>query len=236
MKTTNKVLLGALGLVIVAMVVVLIIIRGFVAGSVEVRELSAEEKELVEQEYDLAGFEGIRTKGVWEIDIDRGQEYSVRVKSSRYLSDRLEVRTEGNELVLDLAERTSINLGSHTLRATVVMPELKRLDTAGGTSITLAGFVEEELAVAARGASSLHVTDSSFQDVVLEIEGAGDIDMRDAETQNAEVHVSGAGSVKLTMTGGRLTGSLEGAASVDYYGTVSEESVSTKGVSSVRAR
>jgi hypothetical protein len=38
------------------------------------------------------------------------------------------------------------------------------------------------------------------------------------------------------MAGGRLTGDMSGAASLEYYGTVSEESVDTSGMVNVRRR
>jgi hypothetical protein len=48
--------------------------------------------------------------------------------------------------------------------------------------------------------------------------------------------VSGAGNVKLRMAGGRLTGDVSGAANLEYYGPVSEQSVQQSGFVNVRRR
>ena len=66
---------------------------------------------------------------------------------------------------------------------------------------------------------------SRFDALMLDMSGAGNVDLGDVPVTDAEVDISGAGKVALRMAGGRLTGDISGAENLEYYGTVSEESV-----------
>jgi hypothetical protein len=77
---------------------------------------------------------------------------------------------------------------------------------------------------------------SRFDELSLDMSGAASVELGEVAVRDAEVDTSGAGSVTLLMAGGRLTGDMSGAASLEYYGTVSEESVDTSGMVNVRRR
>ena len=64
--------------------------------------------------------------------------------------------------------------------------------------------------------------------------GAGSVDLDDVATTDAEVTASGATNVRLRMAGGRLTGHMSGAGNLVYFGTVSEQSVSSSGMVNIR--
>jgi hypothetical protein len=71
---------------------------------------------------------------------------------------------------------------------------------------------------------------------MLDLSGVGNADLADVTVTDADVDVSGAGNVKLRMAGGRLTGGVSGAANLEYYGPVSEQSVQQSGFVNVRRR
>ncbi len=68
------------------------------------------------------------------------------------------------------------------------------------------------------------------------VSGAGNIDLGGVPVTNADIRVSGAGNIDLNMAGGKLTGSMSGAGSLDYVGTVSEQNVSSSGVVNIKRR
>ena len=72
--------------------------------------------------------------------------------------------------------------------------------------------------------------------LILDKSGVGNLDLGDVTVTNAEVDVSGAGSVTLRMGGGRLSGDMSGFGNLEYYGTVSEQTVESSGFVNVRRR
>jgi len=86
------------------------------------------------------------------------------------------------------------------------------------------------------GAIDLTGAASRFDALTLYLSGTGSVNLADVPVTDANVDISGATSVTLRMTGGRLTGNLSGTANLEYFGTVSEESVEKSGFVNVRRR
>jgi hypothetical protein len=93
---------------------------------------------LVTTQVDESGFTGVKAADSWELTILHGDTYSVSVITDDNLADRLDVVVEGHTLVLRLKpEGMTRNV---TLRATVVMPRLARLDLADDARSSVTGF------------------------------------------------------------------------------------------------
>jgi hypothetical protein len=122
------------------------------------------------------------------------------------------------------------------LQATITMPALESVHISGASMLAFSGFAGRALSVELSGAGQLRGNASRFDRLDLDMSGAAAIDLSDVVVTDAEVDISGAGSVKLQMAGGRLTGDLSGAASLEYSGTVSEERVDKSGFVNVRRR
>ncbi len=87
-----------------------------------------------------------------------------------------------------------------------------------------------------QGGSSLRLEDGSYSSLDIEADGGIMIDAETLSVKDARVELNGAGSISLSMNGGELGGSLNGAATLFYSGEVSSESVLTSGVSAVKKK
>jgi hypothetical protein len=171
------------------------------------------------------------------VTVQRGDAWRVEVAAPTELFEMLRVRVEGGVLDLDLDGWWFGDFDEdERLEATITMPALESLDLSGTSRVSFSGFDGSELTLDLSGAGALTGTASRFDTLTVDQSGAGSVDLADVPVTNANVDMSGAGSLTLRMAGGRLIGDMSGAASLDYFGTVSEETIDKSGAVNVRRR
>ncbi len=228
MRNSQRAVLGALGLVVAVMVGVAAWVR-LVADPTP--QLSGQR---TSRSYDYTGFDGVEVSGQWAVTIERGDAWRVAIEVPAELVDEVEVELDADELSLSY-DGGWFRDGT-VLEATITMPALESLDLFGSTTASFSGFEGGTLSVDVSGGIELRGAASRFDTLTLESMGASNVDFSDAPVTNADVDISGAGTVTLRMAGGRLTGDMLGAGTLEYYGTVSEESVEKTGFVNVRPR
>lgn len=188
--------------------------------------------------YDYADFDEVDIEGQWQVTIERGDAWSVGVEAPAELADDLRVRVDDGVLRLDYERRWRFAEfdDEGTLQATITMPALESLDLSGASVVRFSGFEGESLSLDVSGAADIQGTASRFDELDLDASGALSVELGDVTVTDADVDVSGAGSITLRMAGGRLTGDLSGTASLEYYGTVSEERLDRSGFVNVQRR
>lgn len=188
--------------------------------------------------YDFANFRGVDISGQWRVTVERGDAWRVAVEAPAELIDRLRVGVEGDALELGYEGRGWFGDfdGDNGLEATVTMPALESLEISGTSLVRFSGFEGSSLSLDVSGAGEIRGASSRFDALTLDASGTVNVELGDVPVTDARVDLSGAGNVTLRMSGGRLTGDLSGAANLEYYGTVSEESVDRSGFVNVRRR
>lgn len=181
---------------------------------------------------DLRDFTGIYTAGGWTVNVSAGEVHSVRVDGSEKALEQVEVFQRGDTLHLEL--KSGIRSVTGKLTATVVVPDLERLEADGGVSINLTGFNLDSLEVEVDGAASLTARDGSIGDLSLDSAGAASFDFSRIKVKNAEVEMDGASDLDIWMDGGDLTGVLRGVGNVSFSGDVADESIRVEGLGRVR--
>jgi hypothetical protein len=241
MRKSQIIVLSALG------VVALLIVGGIVGARLISAQLASGEYSeesprprrsgpVASVSRDLSGFDRIDARGMWEIDIQRGDAWNVVLAYSENAEDRLDVRVENGRLILEDDHRGWSWFGggdSETVEATITMPALEAIELAGASELTLSGFSGDQLDITASGANEIDASNGSFRELHLIVSGAGEVDLDEISVDDARVVLSGAGDIKLNMNGGVLAGSVSGAGHVSYRGTVREENIVTSGFSSV---
>jgi hypothetical protein len=230
MRNSQRVVVGVIGAIAALIVVTGVWVR---ATAPEIPELSGER---TTRTYDLTNFDGVGVSGQWQVTIERGDAWRVAVEAPTELFEMLSVRVEGDALDLGLDRWFGDFDDDERLEATITMPALESLDLSGASQVSFSGFDGSALSLDLSGASQLTGTASRFVTLTIDQSGAGKVDFADVTVTNASVDMSGAGNVTLRMAGGTLTGDMSGAGSLEYFGTVSEESVDTSGVANVRRR
>ena len=108
------------------------------------------------------------------------------------------------------------------------------MDLSGSGDLNVKEFTADNMEVRAVGSGSVRASNSRVQQLDLGMNGSGSVDFEDLLAVNARVNLVGAGDVLLTMDGGRLEGTLNGSGEIEWYGTVSEESIEKNGAGRVK--
>ena len=110
------------------------------------------------------------------------------------------------------------------------MPVLESLDIVGRRQLVVSRASRaRRLSLDLSGAAEIRGAASRFDALTLDMSGAGNADLGDVPVTDADVDLQRRGNVTLRMAGGRLTGDMSGASNLEYYGTVSEQSVDKSG-------
>jgi hypothetical protein len=223
MKTSQRVLLAALGAVLLVTIAVATWLRFGVAQS---PELTGAQTSLSPA---LTGFDAIASSGQWRLTVTRGDDWRVRLDVPAELAQYIESRVVDGRLELGLKPGVWLRGFEGRMSADIVLPRLRSLALSGAATLDLTGFEGTRLEIGASGASKIGGHASRFDALVLTISGAVAVDLDDVTFTDADVRASGASNIKLRMAGGKLTGSMSGAGHLTYYGTVSEQGIRTSG-------
>ena len=236
MKTSQKALLSMAG--VLAGIIVVTAVAGRVALSRS--HVAVAEGERVSGVLKLDGFREVEVAGAWRVTLTRGDAWRVELPHAGETPGRVRAYILGERLRLGRATfvregwRFAFGEEDGSLRRVdIVMPELAALELKGGARVSLSGFRGDRLDIDIAGAVRLEGRDGRYGTLELHAAGASDIDLRGIVVTDAEVDLKGASHVVLTMDGGALSGSSAGAGSLQYYGSVSEESVDATGITRI---
>jgi len=235
MKKSRTVLLSAAGALVGAIIIVAAMGRFGLSrldpNAVDSRGRSGTASgPTVAQTYDLQGFRALDVEGAWRVSVSQGDEWQVRVDDPEGLEDEVEVTARGGELRLGRNRSGWWRRGDTPITADIVMPELVRLSSAGAIHLELSGFEGPRLELDIAGAVHLNGNAGAYDEINLSVAGASQIDLQGIVVTDARIDLAGASDITLTMNGGILSGSLAGAGSVDYYGSVAEQRVEIAGI------
>ena len=181
----------------------------------------------------LRGFDGVEVTGRWQVNVSRGDDWRVDLSYPEDLEDRIKVRLRGDRLWLEFKSGAPWNEPGLPVSADIVMPELEEVEVRGAAMVEVSGFRGRRLEIDIAGAARIEGRDGRYDELELSVAGASDIDLRGIAVTDAEIDLAGASNITLTMDGGALSGSMAGAGSIEYYGSVSSESVHVAGAARV---
>ena len=236
MRKSQKTLLTAGGIIAGAILLVAVLVR--VALS-QVETVKVDFQPMVMPSADLVGFDEIVAGGAWKLKLVQGDHWEVEVNPVDANPnvdplDNLEVSVRDGQLRLQ--QRSSFKWWreeNSELEAIILMPALKYLRLSGAVEAEMSGFEGQQLDLKMAGAIDLDGEQGRYEKLVVDGAGAIDLDFRDILVTDANVDLAGASQLTLTMNGGALTGSIAGAGSIDYYGTVSMQEINISGAGEV---
>ena len=182
---------------------------------------------------ELRGFREIEVAGNWQVNVSRGDDWQMDLSYPGGFEDRVEVHVVGDRLRLGIQSDSWWDEPDFFPFADIVMPELEEVDVKGSAKLDFVGFRGRRLEIDIAGASQLTGRDGQFDALELSVAGASHIDLSGIEVTDANLDLAGASKVTLTMNGGALSGFIAGAGSVQYYGSVSAETVQIAGFARV---
>ena len=166
--------------------------------------------DVIRQERQVRGFNGISVEGVADVNIQPGEDYKVVVITDENLQHRVITETRNN--VLNISIKSKKGFRSTRLTVNIHLPELKSLDLSGVGNVTIA--------------------DGSATDLAIFLSGVGEINAQNYRIENVTIHHSGVGDMKIWATHS-LEGTLSGVGNILYKGNPTVN-VKVSGVGKVR--
>ena len=158
---------------------------------------------VVDQASDLAGFTAIDAGSGFSVDAQRGESFSILLRTDDNVLPHVRVLLEGERLVLSL--EPGFSTWPTVLHASVTMPDLRGIGLSGGSVATVAAGFETvgTFAAALSGGSRLSLTSLSCAALRADLSGGSDID--------GAITCPG-GAAELALSGGSRVRALSGEA------------------------
>jgi hypothetical protein len=235
MKNSNKLLWFAVGSLFGGVLVCLVILKLAVPDRADQAEAAmprTKDATPVTRVYDLKYFSAVQSSGQWQLQLDQGDTYRVKVEMPAYLEPGVMVAKERDVLRLTLAPGWRLEGGE--LKAYITLPKLQGLRLSGAVTARLLGFDTERLKIKASGATRISGEDNRVYYLSVKGSGAVAMDFRGNPVNFAEIDLSGSSEIGLTMAGGDLKGRISGSGQVSYDGEIRDQEVEIRGSGSVK--
>lgn len=190
---------------------------------------------MVTQNAGLSNFNSLNISQSFNVDVTKGESYSVVYTIDDNLIEYLDIYVSANELYIGLD--SDYNYRDITIEAEITCPDITRLELSGASRADINDFsfthdFTFELSGASNfsgdiecsnlygeisGASMVELTGRG-NNLNLEISGASILRFRNFWGNNASIEMSGASQVYLNVVG-RINAYLSGASILYYYGT-----------------
>ena len=189
------------------------------------------------KDYAIVDFDRLEIGSAFNIEVEQGNAFSVKVKGDRRNIDDLNVYKNGNTLVVEFDDDDANR--HHDTYISIIMPSLKGANFSGGSVSKILDFESEEdldlflsdasisqldvnyrkIDAVVAGASNL-VLFGSGDEFNAEISGASTFKAFDYPVREAMIDISGASEGKIAVTE-ELKVTAGGASSVLYRGNPS---------------
>ncbi len=205
---------------------------------------------LVTKDLSVRDFSEVEVDSSFKVEITRSESFAVAVTADDNVIDMVDVTQSGQTLRIGLKPGSYNNA---TYRASISMPDLKRLEMAGASIGTLTGFRPRVLDLDLSGASqltgrleggqiNLAVREASLANlggsadvVALTASGASHASLGDLAASTGRASLREASTATVNVED-KLDVDLRGASNLYYVGNPSLESVSSVEGSSLRHR
>lgn len=238
MKRSNIMLLGALIVIIISLLALIIYFRVSFDkynllennGNITVEPTGVLETRTL----DYDNFDSLYFESVWDVLVHEGDNSQVKISADSALFDELKIEQKGE--TLHFSDKRFVKGGSgrdYNYQVEITMPDLDLIEFTGMGNVLLKDFNLDEVHIVNSGASNIGAENVSIEKLNLIIAGAASVEFSRINIQNCYLDINGAANIELNLTGGELTGQVNGAASVVYTGNVSSEIVQVSGIGSL---
>jgi hypothetical protein len=178
---------------------------------------------LVSRSFDLDGFSRIDANNGAQVEVTRGDAFSVDVEVDDNVASKLDLSVAGSTLRIRLETNGQINV---TLRVKVTMPELTGVTLNGGSTLhgELAG---EDLSVNLNGGTQATLTGTAGR-VTIDVNGGSRALLGDLAAGDVQLTANGGASIEINASG-RVSGQANGGARVTVTGSPTSVDVDTNG-------
>ena len=170
-----------------------------------------------EEEYSIAGFDRVEAGNSFDITIEQGDTYSVKVNGDRRNIADLDVKNIDGTLRIKFQKGDRIDYRQYTTYVTITMPGLSGLNFSGSVNSRVSGFNSTyDMDIELSGASEVEITGTAG-DLAAELSGSSTLRGFGFETETATVDASGASKVEISASQ-ELNAKASGASKIRYRG------------------
>ncbi|MEL6559792.1 MAG: PspC domain-containing protein [Bacteroidota bacterium] len=173
-------------------------------------------------DYDLKNFTSIEANGLFEIEIQQGNSYSVTIKGPDRSIRKSDIYTSGSSLILDYNKGKtwfSRYKKSDKIGAVITVPQLDGIDLSGASKVYLRSFKANNMTIDLSGASYLE-GELDVTDVVVDLSGASSVTLR-GKALDLKADLGGASSLTADkLITDTVDIDTEGASKARVYGNV----------------
>ena len=191
--------------------------------------------------FNCKNFTGLDLSGVVEVNLVKSDSYKVEVTLPSVLQEYLMVYESNGVLKIgwnkQIPSKLQKRLGSWTCKAEIAMPELRKVEMSGATSLRCDDTFElgrGELSLELSGASHIKTLNANAGKLDAEISGASSCVMYGSYLE-AELDLSGATKTSLDGDYGKVEIDASGACEVNLKGTIGTLEIDASGASNVKA-
>lgn len=194
-------------------------------------EIDLSKSDLISRSIDFEDYQELLLIGSYTLNLEQGT-WGGTVTYPEYMEDLLTIEKQGS--ALRFSQERSFRNQENQIQIHLTLPDLPKLEIFGGATGVMKGLSQDKFTIKSEGGIVITLQECDFEQFDMDLAGGSIIHALDSKTRNADVTLRGGGDVKLHMNGGRLTGMVEGAASIAYTGELSLEDVKSSGVASVK--
>ena len=173
----------------------------------------------VTEAYDLSGFDRITIEGVYHIDVQVGEAFSVKTSGSKKEMDKIDIYVEDGALVLGMKDRNGQkNRGhnNHGVDSVITMPALNGMEIAGVASGNVRKISAQSFELEFAGVGELSLSGTCV-DLDLEMAGVGELNARKLKCEDVDVDLAGMGEATVYASE-RVDAQAAGMGQINVYG------------------
>lgn len=195
-----------------------------------------DDKGEVSKTYELTGFDKITVVGVYHLDVEVGDGFSIETSGSAKDMERAEIYVEDGALVLGSKDKKgkSRNQNSEGVHAVVTLPSLVGLEIAGVVTGDVTKIDAKSFDLEFAGVGELELS-GTCDDLEVDMAGVGDLDASQLKCEDVEVNLAGMGEASVYASE-RVNANAAGIGQIDVYGNPEIVQKSSAFMSKVRIK
>jgi len=196
-------------------------------------------KEKVEQTHDITGFDAISVAGIYKLEVEVGDDFSVFTSGKAKDVAHMKVYLKGSTLVLDQNEDGPKHIkmkrkNNNGITARITLPSLNAIDIAGIGTGEINGVDSDSFDIDIAGISDLEISGNCDR-LEADMAGMGDLDAQDLECKDVNVDLAGMGQMKVYASDS-VNADAAGMGQIEVYGNPKDVEKSKNFMASVKLK
>lgn len=199
------------------------------------------DKNRVEETHNISDFNKIRVTGIYELDVQVGEDFSVFTSGKHKDVERMKVYLKGSTLILAQDEDRDKNINwngrkknNSGIKAIITLPTLKALDITGIGAGEIKGIESDRLDIEVAGISDMELQGTCGA-LDVEMAGLGELRAEELKCENVDVDLAGMGEISVYASKS-VEADAAGMGSIDVYGNPEDVEKSKSFMASVKIK